>query len=53
MEIEILDASEEKAGGIAAGEVVCGQCNKNAAEIFQVTGDFCVECWQVLTHTNA
>lgn len=53
MDIQILDASAEKASEIAAGEVVCGQCNKNPAEIFQVTGDFCVDCWQALTHTNA
>lgn len=34
-------------------EIACSQCNKKPAEIFQVTGDYCVECWQMLTHTNA
>lgn len=35
------------------GEIPCSQCNRRPAEIFQVTGDYCIECWQTLTHTNA
>ncbi|MEO9295206.1 MAG: hypothetical protein ABI347_06370 [Nitrososphaera sp.] len=45
-------AGNEKEEEIA-GEITCSQCNKKPAEIFQVTGDYCVECWQMLTHTNA
>ncbi|HEX7031955.1 MAG TPA: hypothetical protein VF172_03045 [Nitrososphaera sp.] len=32
--------------------IVCGHCGKRPAEIFQVTGDYCIECWQDITHTR-
>lgn len=51
--MQILDAEAEKDGEIAGDEIACNQCGKRPAEIFQVTGDYCVECWQAITHTNA
>jgi hypothetical protein len=30
----------------------CGYCSENKAEIFQVTGDYCLHCWQEVTHPN-
>jgi len=31
---------------------VCFHCHEKIAEIFQVSGDYCLECWQTITHTN-
>lgn len=28
----------------------CQYCDIRPAEIFQVTGKYCLECWQELTH---
>jgi hypothetical protein len=28
----------------------CEYCSKNKAEIFQVTSDYCLSCWQEETH---
>jgi hypothetical protein len=30
----------------------CDYCSQRTAEIFQVTGDYCLECWQKETHPN-
>jgi hypothetical protein len=32
--------------------IICQNCNSKPAEIFQTTGDYCIECWQAITHTN-
>ena len=40
---------------VAAGlryDDVCEYCSIQPAEIFQVTGNFCIICWQELTHPN-
>jgi hypothetical protein len=29
----------------------CDNCKSGEAEIFQVNGDYCLQCWQELTHT--
>ncbi|AIF83914.1 hypothetical protein NTE_01854 [Candidatus Nitrososphaera evergladensis SR1] len=50
--MQILGMDTEKTEEIAGGEIVCDQCGKRPAEIFQVTGDYCVECWQAITHTS-
>lgn len=31
--------------------IMCCHCGRRPAEIFQVTGDYCVECWQEVTHS--
>lgn len=31
---------------------ICINCNNNKAEIYQVNGDYCLECWQRLTHAE-
>ena len=51
--MQILDTDTEKNEEIAGGEISCNHCGKRPAEIFQVTGDYCVVCWQAITHTNA
>jgi len=28
----------------------CDRCKEGLAEIFQDNGDYCLECWQELTH---
>ena len=33
-------------------EFYCSNCNSKLAAIFQVDGDFCTECWQVITYPN-
>ncbi|WP_158385623.1 hypothetical protein [Candidatus Nitrososphaera evergladensis] len=30
----------------------CEYCYQRKAEIFQVTGDYCLQCWQDETHPN-
>jgi hypothetical protein len=30
----------------------CQLCENADAEIFQVDGDYCLECWQEKTHTS-
>jgi len=30
----------------------CIQCQYRPAEIFQINGEYCLECWQEITHTN-
>lgn len=32
--------------------VICQLCKRASAEIFQVDGDYCLECWQDKTHTS-
>ncbi len=52
--MHILQPDTEKTEGTAGDdEHVCINCQKRPAEIFQVNGEFCLECWQVITHTNA
>lgn len=52
--MQILDGDEKKKEGIAGTDVlVCTNCLERPAEIFQVNGEFCLECWQIITHTNA
>lgn len=36
----------------AAEYHICEYCGIRPAAIFQVTGTYCVECWQELTHPN-
>lgn len=50
--MQILDQAGEKDKQIIDEQIVCSQCGKKPAEIFQVTGDFCLDCWQIVTHTN-
>lgn len=52
--MQILATEAEKKGGIAEADAqVCNQCKSRPAEIFQINGDYCLECWQTITHTNA
>ncbi|HEU4984066.1 MAG TPA: hypothetical protein VFT58_00385 [Nitrososphaera sp.] len=51
--MQILETETQEKGEIAGNEIACNQCQKKPAEIFQVTGDYCIDCWQALTHTNA
>lgn len=52
--MQILSKRTEKKEGIAEADAhVCDQCKSRPAEIFQVNGEYCLECWQTITHTNA
>lgn len=52
--MQILTAEVEKREGIAGGDaVMCVNCKVKQAEIFQVNGEYCLDCWQTITHTNA
>jgi len=31
---------------------ICDKCLREAADIFQLTGEYCLMCWQVMTHSN-
>lgn len=52
--MHILDKSAKKIKGIAHAESYqCMECQVKPAEIFQINGEYCLECWQEITHTNA
>jgi hypothetical protein len=51
--MQILATETAKREGIAEADAqVCSQCKSKPAEIFQINGDYCLECWQTITHTN-
>ncbi len=31
---------------------MCDVCNEKSADIFQVEGEYCLECWQKRTYPN-
>ncbi len=33
--------------------IACDHCNDKEAEIFTATGNYCVNCWQLITETGA
>jgi cytochrome c5 len=50
IEKEEWHGSDENGGdGYDTSYVTCGVCGKRNAEIFQITGDYCLECWQEST----
>jgi hypothetical protein len=51
--MQILTAEVEKKEEIAGAEIACVHCKVKPAEIFQVNGEYCLDCWQTITHTNA
>jgi hypothetical protein len=36
----------------ASSSLTCIRCQKNVAEIFQESGEFCLPCWQERTYPN-
>jgi hypothetical protein len=51
--MQILIAEVEKREGIAGAAALCIHCKVKPAEIFQINGEYCLDCWQTITHTNA
>lgn len=51
--MQLLTKDAEKKEEITPGWVACVRCNVKLAEIFQINGEFCLDCWQTITHTNA
>lgn len=52
--MQIFNKSLKKIKGIADAESYqCIECQVKPAEIFQINGEYCLECWQEITHTNA
>ncbi len=52
--MQFLAKVTEKKEGIAGHDSqVCNQCKSRPAEIFQINGEYCLDCWQTITHTNA
>jgi hypothetical protein len=31
---------------------LCMECQAKPAEIFQINGEYCLDCWQDITHTR-
>lgn len=31
---------------------ICDDCNDKSADIFQVEGEYCLDCWQKRTYPN-
>ena len=52
--MQIFNKSAKKTKGITDAESYqCRECRVKPAEIFQINGEYCLECWQEITHTNA
>jgi hypothetical protein len=52
--MQISSTKAKKKEGIASGDTyVCDQCEVRIAEIFQTNGEYCLDCWQAITHTNS
>ena len=51
--MQIFNKSGKKIEGISdADSYVCLECQVRPAEIFQINGEYCLDCWQEITHTN-
>lgn len=51
--MQIFNKTIEKVKEITETESYrCIQCQEKPAEIFQINGEYCLECWQEITHTN-
>ena len=37
---------------VISHSITCNHCQKNVAEIFQESGEFCLHCWQERTYPN-
>jgi hypothetical protein len=35
---------------IISHSIICQRCKTKMAEIFQESGDYCLNCWQVITY---
>jgi hypothetical protein len=35
-----------------AESYVCVECQVKPADIFLINGEYCLDCWQEITHTN-
>jgi hypothetical protein len=51
--MQILTSEVAKKEEIADASHACVHCKVKPAEIFQINGEYCLDCWQVITHTNA
>jgi hypothetical protein len=44
--------NQAKIQQVQMNEFYCSNCRSKLAAIFHVDGDFCIECWQIITHAN-
>ena len=44
--------AEENIQKDGAEDEICDKCLREAADIFQLTGEYCLMCWQDMTHSN-
>jgi protein-arginine kinase activator protein McsA len=52
--MQILSTEAKKKKEIEDSDAyVCHECQVRPAEIFQINGDYCLDCWQAITHTNS
>jgi hypothetical protein len=45
-----MDQAQILKDGIEDG--ICDKCLTEKAELFQATGEYCLKCWQVMTHPD-
>jgi hypothetical protein len=50
--IQFLDQVSDNMSGKGRDELSCGSCYEREAEIFQVTGNYCLHCWQDESHPD-
>jgi len=46
----MISINEHISDNTVGNDYLCNSCNDKAADIFQVDGDYCLDCWQELTH---
>ncbi len=48
----MISINEQISDNTVDNDYSCNSCNEKAADIFQAEGNYCLECWQKLTHPN-
>jgi len=48
----MISINEHISDNMVGNDYSCNGCNDKAADIFQVEGNYCLDCWQKLTHPN-
>jgi len=51
--MQILTSNAANKPGFTDDSIsICSRCEVKPAEIFQINGEYCLDCWQNITHTD-
>jgi hypothetical protein len=48
----LMSETDENLETVVSPGKICNHCRINVAEIFQESGEFCLDCWQDRTNPN-